>query len=59
MSSCFIRKFILSMELLQDIVQGKRKVSTDSAPELQLLQPVLRGSTEGGSIRFQPSQEVM
>lgn len=59
MSSCFVRKFILSMELLQDRDQGKRKISTDSAPELQLLQQVLRGNTEGGSICFQPSQEVM
>lgn len=59
MSSCFVRKFILSMELLQDRHQGKRKISTDSAPELQLLQQVLRGNTEGGGICFQPSQEVM
>lgn len=49
---------IYSKELLQDTVQGKKQVSIDSASDLELLQPILRGSTGGGNICFQPSQEA-
>lgn len=50
---------IYSKELLQDTVQGKKQVSIDSASDLELLQPILRGSTGGGSICFKPSQEAL